>query len=216
MRKFRFSFNMLIPALLAALLFIPFLINSLAHYVYGQKSFPPIIMMKLPVESTAVTLPNEVVQFIPFDITLQLDTEALARRLNDTIARSPHGVAMQGIAGKVHTSMQAEIIGDRFSIDNPGPQAQLFADQSGTLWSWKITPTAPNRHALAIRLHLITTDNGRESQKVVDIAEIQTFAQKNPTEWMKRYGIWFVAAGILAIGLWRRMRRSKHQAHQGE
>ncbi|SFM30938.1 hypothetical protein SAMN05421880_11274 [Nitrosomonas nitrosa] len=207
MRKFRFNFNLLLPALLAALLFIPFLINSLTHYFYGEKQFPPIVMMKLPVESTAISLPTEVVQFTPFEVTLQLDTEALANRLNDIIARSPHGVAMQGISGKVHASMQAEIVGNGFHIDNPGPQVQLFSGQSGTLWSWTVTPTAPNRHQLAIRLHLITLDNGQENQKVVDIAEIQTYAQKNPAEWIKRYGIWFIIAGIVAFVLWRRVRR---------
>lgn len=210
MRKFSIGFNMLLPALLAALLFIPFAINSLVHYLYGEKQFPPTIMMKLPVESTAVTLPAEVMQFTPFDIMLQLDTEALAKRLNDIIAQSPHGMAMQGITGRVHTNMQAEIVGSGFHIDNPGPQVQLFAGHSGTLWSWNVTPKAPNRHALTIRLHLITLDSGQERQKIVDIAEIQTYVQKNPVEWMKRYGIWFVIAGILAIGIWWKMRRSRN------
>lgn len=107
------------------------------------KNSSPIVMMKLPVESTAISLPTEVVQFTPFDVTLQLDTEALASRLNDIIARSPHGVAMQGISGKVHASMQAEIVGNGFHIDNPGPQVQLFSGQSGTLWSWTVTPNCP-------------------------------------------------------------------------
>ena len=172
MRKIRFNFNLLLPALLAARFFIPFLINSLTHYFYGEKQFPPIVMMKLPVESTAISLPTEVVQFTPFDVTLQLDTEALASRLNDIIARSPHGVAMQGISGKVHASMQAEIVGNGFHIDNPGPQVQLFSGQSGTLWSWTVTPTAPT----VINLQSGSTSSPStmaRNQKVVDIAEIQ-------------------------------------------
>ncbi|SDZ00130.1 hypothetical protein [Nitrosomonas sp. Nm33] len=208
MRKFAISFNMLLPAILAALLFIPYTINFLAHAMVGEKQFPPIIMMKLPVESTAVALPAEVVQFTPFDITLQLDSDALAKRINDIVAKSPHGVAMQGISGKVLSSMQAEIVGNGFHIDNPGPQVQLFSARGKTLWSWKITPLSPNRQALTLRLHLKAIDSRQESQQIVDLAEIQSFVQKNPTEWMKRYGIWFIAAGLLAIGIWRRMRRS--------
>ncbi|MDV6344126.1 hypothetical protein [Nitrosomonas sp. Is37] len=208
MRKFAISFNMLLPAILAALLFIPYILNFLAHAMVGEKQFPPIIMMKLPVESTAVALPAEVVQFTPFDITLQLDSDALAKRITDIVAKSPHGVAMQGISGKVLSSMQAEIVGNGFHIDNPGPQVQLFSARGKTLWSWKITPLSPNRQALTLRLHLKAIDSRQESQQIVDLAEIQTFVQKNPTEWMKRYGIWFIAAGLLAIGIWRRMRRS--------
>lgn len=208
MRKFAISFNMILPILLVALLFVPFAMNFLAHAMVGEKQFPPIVSMKLPVESTAVTLPSEVVQFTPFDITLQLDTDALAKRLNDIIARSPHGVAMQGVSGKVHSSMQAEIVGDGFHIDNPGPQVQLFSSHGETLWSWKITPSTPNRHALTLQLHLETIDNGQQNQKIVELAEIHTFVLKNPAEWVKRYGIWFVAAALLAIGIWRKMRRS--------
>ncbi|SDY35126.1 hypothetical protein [Nitrosomonas sp. Nm58] len=209
MRKFAISFNILLPALLAALLFIPYIMNFLAHALVGKKQFPPAIMMKLPVESTAVALPAEVVQFTPFDITLQLDTHALAKRINNIIAKSPHGVAIRGITSKVHSSMQAEIVGNAFHIDNPGPQVQLLSSHGETLWSWKITPLTPNRQTLTLRLHLITLDSAQESQEIVDLAEIQVFAQKNPVEWIKRYGIWFVAAALLAIGIGWRIRRSK-------
>lgn len=208
MRKFAISFNMLLPVFLAALLFIPYAMNFLAHAMVGEKQFPPIIMMKLPVESTSVTLPDEVMQFTPFKIAFQLDANALAKRINDIIAKSPHGVAMQGITGEVLSSMQAEIVGNGFHIDNPGPQAQLFSSHGGTLWSWEITPLTPNRQALTLRLHLTTIDGGQESLKIADVAEIQTFVQKNPAEWMKRYGIWFLAAGLLVLGIWRRMHRS--------
>ncbi|SFL72755.1 hypothetical protein [Nitrosomonas communis] len=210
MRKFAISFNMLLPIILAALLFIPYTLNFLAHAMVGEKQFPPIIMMKLPVESTAVTLPAAVVQSTPFDITLQLDSDALAKRINDIVAKFPHGVAMQGISGKVLSNMQAEIAGNGFHIDNPGPQAQLISTQGGTLWSWKITPLSPNRQTLALRLYIIAIDRGQESQQIVDLAEIQTFVQKNPAEWMKRYGIWFLAAGLLVGVIWRRIRRSKN------
>lgn len=209
MRKFAINFNMLLPAILAALLFIPYTLNFLAHAMVGEKQFPPLIMMKLPVESTAVTLPAEVVQFTPFDITLQLDSEALAKRINDIVINSPNGVAMQGISGKVLSGMQAEIVGNGFHIDNPGPQVQLFSTRGRTLWSWKIMPLSPNRQALTLQLHLRAIDGGQESQQIVDLAEIQTFVQKNSAEWMKRYGIWFIAAGLLAIGILVRMRRSR-------
>ncbi len=210
MRKFAISFNMLLPIILAALLFIPYILNFLAHAMVGEKQFPPIIMMRLPVESTAVALPAEVVQFMPFDITLQLDSDALAKRINDILAKSPHGVAMQGISGRVLSSMQAEIVGNGFHIDNPGPQVQLISTRGATLWSWKITPLSPSRQTLALRLHIIAIDRDQESQQIVDLAEIQTFVRKNPAEWMKRYGIWFIAAGLLAIVTWRRIRRSKN------
>lgn len=209
MRKFAFSFNMLLPVILAALLFIPYTLNFLAHAMVGEKQFPPLIMMKLPLESTAVTLPAEVVQFTPFDITLQLDSEALAKRINDIVVKSPNGVAMQGISGKILSGMQAEIVGNGFHIDNPGPQVQLFSNRGRTLWSWKITPLSPNRQVLTLRLHLRAIGSKQESLQIADLAEIQTFVQKNPAEWMKRYGIWFIAAGLLVIGIWRRMRQYK-------
>jgi hypothetical protein len=206
------SFTMVLPGLLAAILFIPFVLNFLAHAWFGEKQFAPLVMTKLPVDSSVVTLPKEVKQFEPFEIALQLDTGKLAQHINDLVAKSSTGVPLQGINNKVFPEMRAEMAGDALYIDPPGPQAQLFSNRGETNWSWRITSEAPGRHKLLLKLHLQTADTSQKHQQVVDLAEIQIFAQKNLAEWMRRYGIWYIVITLLATGWWWRNRRAKKQA----
>jgi len=209
MRRTGFNFSMILPVLLALILFVPFVLNFLGHAWFGEKQFAPLAMAKLPVESSAISLPAEVKQFESFNIGLHLDTDELARRINAIVAKSPEGFSLQGVSSKVFPEMRAEMLGDTFDINPPGPQAQLYSSHGGTSWSWKITPETTGRHALSLKLHLQTADTAQEHPQIVDLAEIQVFVQKNSAEWMRRYGIWYVAIGLLAIGFWWKKRRAK-------
>lgn len=80
---------MVLPTLIAAILLVPFVMNFLAHAWFGEKHFPPLVKMKLPADSSVITLPREVKQFKPFEITLRLDTKELALRIND-IVKNPN------------------------------------------------------------------------------------------------------------------------------
>lgn len=209
MRRMGFNFNMLLPVLLALILFVPFVLNFLGHAWFGEKQFAPLAMAKLPIESSAISLPAEVKQFESFNIGLYLDTGELARRINDIVTKAPAGFSLQGVSSKVFPEMRAELQGATFDIHPMGPQAQLYSSHSGTSWSWTITPETTGRHALSLKLHLQTADTAQDRPQIVDLAEIQLFVQKNPTEWMRRYGIWYLVIGLLAIGFWWKKWRAR-------
>ncbi|SDY99744.1 hypothetical protein [Nitrosomonas halophila] len=213
MRRIYLRFSMLLPVLLAAILFIPFVMNFLAHAWFGEKQFAPLVMTKLPVDSSAISLPDQVKQFESFTVGLQLDTEKLARRINNIVEKSPAGISLQGVSGRVFPEMQAELSGDTFDIHPPEPQAQLYSNHGDTSWSWAITPDTPGRHALSLKLHLQTADTSQEHPQIVELAEIQVFVEKNTAEWMKRYGIWYIAIALLVAGwVWKKWRARNQTA----
>lgn len=203
------KFNAVLPSLLAAILLIPFVVNFLAHTWFGEKQFVPLAMMKLPVDNAVITLPREVKQYQPFEIGLQLETGELARRINDIVAKSPSGTALQGIQSQVFPEMRAEMAGDAFFIDPPGPQAQIFSSHGETNWSWIVTSEAAGRHRLSLKLYLQTADAGSEPLQIADLADIQVFVQMNLAEWMRTYGIWYITVALLAAGWWWRKRHAK-------
>ncbi len=203
-------FSMVFPALLAAVLFVPFVMNFLAHAWYGEKHFPPLMMMKLPADSSVISLPREIKQYKPFEITLQLNTRELAQRINDIVKKSHPGTGLQDIHSEVFPEMRAGIAGDTFSIDPPEPQVQLFSGQGETSrWSWIVTPEKTGRYHLSIKLYLQTAETTREHSQAVDLAEIQLFVQENPEAWMRSYGIWYAIFALLAAGWWWKRRLTK-------
>lgn len=206
-------FNMVLPVLLVAILFIPFVMNFLGHAWFGQKHFPPLTMMKLPANSSIISLPQEVRQYRPFEIRLQLNTKELAQRINDIVKKSLPGTEPQGIRGEVFPEMRAGIAGDgAFSIDPPEPQMQLVASQGETDWSWIVIPEKTGRYKLSLKLYLQTSETMHEQPQAVDLAVIQLFVQKNPDAWMRTYGIWYAALILLVAGwLWK-----KHLARKRE
>ena len=203
MYKRDFRFSMVFPMLIAVVLFVPFMINFLGHAWYGEKHFPPLTMMKLPVDSSVISLPREIKQYKPFEITLQLNSRELARRINDIVEKSHPGTEPQGIRSEVFPEMRAKVTGDKFSIDPPEPQAQFFSGQGEmSRWSWIVTPEKTGRYHLSIELFLQTAETTREHPQVADLAEIQLFVRENPEAWMRTHGVWYAVFTLLAAGWW--------------
>ncbi|MDT8364676.1 MAG: hypothetical protein RQ714_08560 [Nitrosomonas sp.] len=209
MRKPIISFSLLLPGLLAIILFMPYTMNFLAHAWFGEKQFNSLVMTKLPVDGSVINLPAEVKQYEPFTATLQLDTDKLAQRINRLVDKSPAGLSIQHIEGRVYPEMQAEMTTAMLSFEPKGPQSQLYTSHSETSWMWTVTPNESGRHTVLIKLHLQTKNSGQAGKKVADLAEIQVFVQKNPAEWMRRYGIWYIAIILIVMTVWWKYRRTK-------
>lgn len=210
-------FSMVFPALLVAVLFVPFVMNFLAHAWYGEKHFPPLIMMKLPADSSTISLPREIKQYKPFEITLQLNTRELAQRINDVVKKSYPGTELQNIRSEVFPEMRVGIAGDAFSIDPPEPQMQLFSGQGEmSRWSWIVTPEKTRRHSLSIELYLQTAETTREHPQVADLAKIQVFVQENPEAWIRTYSIWYALFTLLVAGWWWKKRLAKKRKAANE
>lgn len=207
MRRPLISFSLLLPCLLVAILFVPYTMNLIAHAWFGDKQFNSLVMTKLPVDGSVVSLPAEIKQYEPFTITLQLDTDKLAQRINRIVDKSPAGVSIQHIEGKVYPEMQAELTTALLSFEPHGPQPQIYTSYDETSWVWSVTPNESGRHTISIKLHLQTENEGQTGAKIVDLAEIQIFAQKNPAEWMRRYGNWLIVILLIAVGFWWKFRR---------
>ncbi|MCC6916627.1 hypothetical protein [Nitrosomonas sp.] len=211
-RRKAVRFNIVLPVLLAAILFVPFVMNFLGHAWFGQKHFPPLTMMKLPANSSIISLPQEVRQYSPFEIRLRLNTKELAQRINDIVKKSLPGTEPQGIYGEVFPEMRAGIAGDDvFSIDPPEPQIQLVDSRGETDWSWIVTPEKTGRYKLLLKLYLQTSETVREQPQAVDLAVIQLFVQKNPDAWIRTYGIGYAALILLVAGWWWKKRLAKKQ-----
>lgn len=209
-------FRMALPVLLVAILFVPFVMNFLGHAIFGQKHFPPLIMMKLPADSSVISLPREIRQYKPFEIRLRLSSRDLAQRINDITKKALPGTELQGIRSEVFPEMYAGITGDAFAIDPPEPRMQLFSSQNETDWSWIVTPEKTGRYKLSLKMYLQTTETTHEHPLVADLAEIQIFIQKNPESWLRTYGIWYAILVLLMAGWWwkNRLARKRKAAEE--
>lgn len=184
------NFNLIMPiALLAVLLVVPFSINALMHMLSAKRQFNPVIM-KLPVDSTAITIPSSVKQYEPFDVALNLETRQLAKFLNEIVASASEGTSLQGITGVVSPNMKAEIAGATFEIDRLGPQDPLSGYGGTASWRWRVTPESSGEQVLKFQLHLSTQDNARPDTKILGLAEASFSVQANLSEWIKRNGLW--------------------------
>lgn len=199
MPKIKISFEMILPAALIILLLVPYALNFMAHSLFGTKQFPPVVMMKLPVDHSAIDLPQSVKELQSFNIALELDTKELIKRINDIIDKSAYGMALQGLTAQVLPGMQAEIVGTNFQIDQPGPHAELFSNNRQTVWTWNIFPEKVGRQSLSLLLHLETTDGRNQTKKVVELAEIQMNVEHNPEEWLKQ-NAWWITLTTIAMG----------------
>jgi hypothetical protein len=193
---------MVVPTLLTAVLLIPFGMNLLGHALYGNRYFPPLIKMKLPTDSSTISLPEEINKSKSFEVSLRVDTRELAQRINDIASQSLPGTVPQGIHGEVFPEMSAGIVGSAFSIDPPEPQMQLFSNREETHWSWAVTPEKEGHHQLLLQLYLQTTETTAEHPQIVDLAEIQIFVKKGSLSWIQNYGIWGGVLVLLAAGWW--------------
>lgn len=201
------NFNFLVPvAMLAVLLLVPFSINALLHLMASKKVMNPVVM-KLPVDSSMISIPSEVKQYESFDVALNLETKRLAKFLNELVSTASEGTSIQGITGVVSANMKAEIDGAAFEIDKLGPQ-EPFSDYDGTAkWRWRVTPESSGAQALTIRLHLSTQHDAQFDSRVLELAETNFAVEGNTTEWMKRNILWVVLALLAPAGIFYVVRR---------
>lgn len=205
------NFNLLMPAaLLLVLLVVPFSINSFMHFMSGKRQFNPVIM-KLPVDNTAITIPSSVKQYEPFEVALNLETKQLAKFLNEIIATASAGTSIQGITGVVSPNMKVEIAGEDFQIDRPGPQDPGSGYGGAASWRWRVVPESSGAQDLKFQLHLLTQNAGQQNTKILDLAEASFSVQANPSEWLKRNWLWIalllLAPIAMILGLRRRYAR---------
>jgi len=207
-----FNFTLIMPiAMLAVLLIVPFSFNALMHMLTSKKHINPVIV-KLPVDSTAITIPSAVKQYEPFEVALNLETKHLAKFVNEIVATASEGTGIQGISGVVSPNMKAEITGDGFEIDRLGPQEPLSGHNGVSSWRWRVTPQSSGEQELEFQLHLLTQNNAQIDTKVLGLAEAHVSVQSNTMEWIKRNGILVTvllsALAAVLYGLRRRYIRS--------
>lgn len=201
------NFNLLMPiALLVVLLIVPFSINSFMHFMSGKRQFNPVIM-KLPMDSTAITIPSMIKQYESFEVALNLETKQLSKFLNEIVATASEGTSIQGVTGVVSSNMRAEITGEGFEIDKQGPQQPASAYSGTASWRWRVTPESSGSHDLKFQLHLLTQETGRQSTKTLDFAEARFSVQANPLEWMKRHWFWIALLLFAPIAIVSGLRR---------
>ncbi len=213
-RESGLNINLIVPiALLAVLLIVPFSINSLLHFFTVKRQFTPVIM-KIPVDSSAINLSHQAKQYESFEVSLNLQTEQLAKFINEIVSTAAEGTSYQGIVGHVSTRMKAEIAGDNWIIDLENEQEPISSYRGSSNWRWRVTPTSSGNQELAFYLHLSIQDGNRLNNKTIDLAEANFLVEANWSEWFKRNGIW--ASIILTIATivafrWHRHRiRSKN------
>lgn len=201
------NFNFIVPvAMLAVLLLVPFSINALLHLMASKKVMNPVVM-KLPVDSSMISIPSDVRQYESFDVALNLETKRLVKFLNEIVATASEGTSIKGITGVISSNMKAEIDGAAFEIDKLGPQ-EPFSDYDGTArWRWRVTPESSGAQALTIRLHLSTQSNAQFESRVLELAETNFAVEGNTMEWMKRNILWVLLALLAPIGIFYAVRR---------
>jgi len=195
------NFNLIMPAaLLVVLLIVPFSINSFMHLLSAKKQFNPLIM-KIPIDSTAITIPSAVKQYESFDVALNLETKQLSKFLNEIVASASEGTSLQGITGVVSPNMKAEIAGEDFEIDKQGPQEPGSAYSGTASWRWRITPESSGEHTLKFQLHLLTQNNAQLDTKILGLAEASFSVQANPSEWFKRHWLWIALLLLVPVAI---------------
>ncbi len=165
------------------------------------------VVMKLPLDSTVITIPPEVKQYESFEVALNLETKRLANFLNEIVATASEGTSIHGITGVVSASMKAEIDGEAFEIDRLGPQEPLSDYAGASSWRWRVTPESSGGQTLTISLHLVTQNGAHFDTKVLELAETNFIVEANTTEWLKRNGAWLALVLLAASGIFYAARR---------
>lgn len=194
-------------ALLLVLLVIPFSINSFMHMLANKNQFVYPVIMKIPLDNNAVAAPTEVKQYEGFDVALKVNTQILAEFINDIVAISSEGMSIQGITGFISPNMKAEITGEDFRIENPGPQNQLYGLQDTKEWKWRVIPESSGVQTIKFRMHVTSTEYGHQKANVIELAEANIVVDSNPTMWAV-YNWWiFALLGGALFGGWKALRR---------
>ncbi len=203
------NFNLIMPAaLLLVLLIVPFSINSFMHFMSGKRQFNPVIM-KLPVDSTAITIPSSVKQYEPFDVALNLETKHLAKFLNEIVATASEGTSIQGITGVISPNMKAEVVGEDFEIDRIGPQDSVSGYGGASSWRWRVTPESSGEQIIKFQLHLLTHNNAQVDTQILGLAEANMSVQANLSEGFKRHWYWLALLALILSAAIFGLRRLK-------
>jgi hypothetical protein len=200
--------SLLMPvALLLVLLVIPFSINSFMHMLAKKNQFVHPVIMKMPLDSNAIIAPTAARQFESFDVGLQINTQMLAEFINDIVAISSEGTSIQGITGFISPSMKAEIAGEGFRIDNPGPRNQLYGLHESTQWKWQVVPESSGVQTIKFIMHVTVIDDGNQKVHTLELAEANIVVDSNAAMWMV-YNWWFFAlSGLVLFAGWKMLRR---------
>lgn len=194
-------------ALLLVLLVIPFSINSFMHMLATKNQYVHPVIMKIPIDNSAVTVPPEVKQYESFEVALNVNTQQLAEIINEIVAMSSEGTSIQGITGFVSPNMKAEITGEEFRIENPGPQEQLYILNDTTEWKWQVVPKSSGVQTIQFKLHVTSTENDQQEVSVIELAEANISVDSNPVMWI-RHNWWFIILLAAAVfGGWKMFRR---------
>ncbi|SER86617.1 hypothetical protein SAMN05421690_11192 [Nitrosomonas sp. Nm51] len=194
-------------ALLLVLLVIPFSINSFMHMLANKNQLVHPVIMKIPLNSSVVTAPKEAKQYQSFEVKLHVDTDQLAKFINEIVSISATGTSIQGITGYISPKMQAEITGENFRIENPGPQQQMYALSDATEWTWQVSPQSSGTQKITFKMHVTSTEQDRQKIHVIELAEANIIVESNTLMWMV-YNWWiFVLIGLALFGAWKTLRR---------
>lgn len=193
------NLNLTVPiALLVVLLIVPFSINALLHLLSSHRQASPVIM-KIPVDSSAIIIPSNVKQYESFEVGLSLETLQLAKFLNEITSNASEGTSYQGIIGAVSDNMKAEVVGKNWLIDQAGAQEPTSSYQGLSNWRWHVTPESSGQQELTLQLHLLTQNGSRLNIKILDLAEASFLVQANRSEWLKRNGLWITILIFLLL-----------------
>ncbi|MCC6922310.1 MAG: hypothetical protein IT525_04465 [Nitrosomonas sp.] len=200
--------SLLMPvALLLVLLVIPFSINSFMHMLAKKNQFVYPVIMKMPLDSNAIIAPTAARQFESFDVGLRINTQTLAEFINDIVAISSEGTSIQGITGFISPSMKAEITGEGFRIDDPGPQSQLYGLHESTQWKWQVVPESSGVQTIKFIMHVTAIDRGNQKIHAIELAEANIVVDSNNAMWMV-YNWWvFALPGLVLFAGWKVLRR---------
>ncbi|MCB1985980.1 MAG: hypothetical protein H6936_13460 [Burkholderiales bacterium] len=200
--------SLLMPAaLLLVLLIIPFSINSFMHMLANKGQFIHPVIMKLPIDSSAITAPSEAKQFEGFEVKLNLNTQQLAKFINEIVSISSVGTSIQGITGFISPNMQAEIKGEGFRIENAGPQKQMYIFNDATEWKWQVVPESSGIQTIKFKMHVTSTERDHQKVNVIELGRANISVDSSPIMWMV-YNWWiFALIALVLFGGWKVLRR---------
>lgn len=203
--------SLLMPvALLLVLLLIPFSINSFIHFLSSSNQFVHPVIMKIPIDSSAVTAPVEATQYEGFEVKLNVNTQQLSEFINEIVSIASVGTSIQGITGFISPNMQAEITGEGFRIENPGPQQQMYILGNTTEWKWHVVPKSSGIQTIKFKMHVTSTESTElDHQKVdvIELAQANISIDSNPTMWMAHNWWIFALLALALFGGWKVLRR---------
>ena len=211
------DFRYVLPfAVLLVLMAVPFSLNYISHqYAASRQPATPVVMKFHLVRDTAITVPSEAAQFEGFSASIHIDTQRLANLINGMSSSAIGGATVHGISGVVSPNITASISGNNFIIEEQRSQAQSYASDEETHWSWQVQPQSSGRQILKFHLNLLTHADGVNKTEVIEIAEANIVVKANLTGWVLRNWGWALAALlILPVVGWRLQRWFQFKSSQ--